>query len=74
MKIYQEDKTCTTDDYVKPKMVRTRKAFDWLCACLIRLPIWSLWVCALLAFGMLISFMVSPDNTLNLLRLLGVRV
>ena len=71
MRLKNED---TTNDYLKPKMVRTRKAFDWLCACIIRLPIWSLWVCALLAFGMFISFMVSPDNTLNLLRLWGVRV
>lgn len=70
----EKDNEDTTNDYVKPKMVRTRKAFDWLCACIIRLPMWSLCVCILLAFGLFISFMVSPDNTLNLLRFLGIRV
>lgn len=53
-------------------LAKTRKALDWVCACLIRLPIIALFLALLLVAVGLAVLIISPENVLNALRLLGV--
>ena len=55
-------------------MPKKRRAFDWVCACLIRLPIMSIWKGVILAITLAIAYIISPDGVLSLLRMIGVRV
>ena len=53
-------------------LTKTRKALDWACACLIRLPIIALFLALSIVAVGLVVLIISPENVLNALRLMGV--
>lgn len=61
-------------DYVKPRMVKTRKAVDWVCACLIRLPIVVISIAVTMGIAFFIAYMVAPDVAIDFLYMIGIRV
>lgn len=46
----------------KDKMHKTRRAFDWFCACLIRLPAIALLEGLLVTAVFLVTLIVSPES------------
>lgn len=56
----------------KRTMNKTRKAFDWVLSCLIRLPVFIIFL-AMSVFSVgFIMFIISPENVLNALRSIGI--
>lgn len=53
-------------------LTKTRKALDWACACLIRLPIVALFLALLLVAVGLAVLIISPENVYNALHFLGI--
>lgn len=51
------------------KMNKTRKAVDWLCACLIRLPIVLPALAILISIGLGIAYMVNPEAVIQLIQI-----
>lgn len=70
----EKDNEDITNDYIKPRMVRTRKAFDWLCACIIRLPIVAISIAITMGIVFFIAYMVAPDVAIDFLCMIGIRV
>lgn len=54
------------------EMPKTRKAIDWLCACLIRLPMVAVGAAVILGVIFFIAYMVAPDVAMSFLGLFGV--
>lgn len=56
----------------KRTMNKTRKAFDWVLSCLIRFPIFIMFIVILILATGLIMLIFSPENVLEALRLIGI--
>ena len=64
-----EDKENTK---TRSSMTKTRKAFDWVCACLIRLPIIVILLGLALGFSFFLTYFIAPENAQAVLNFLGL--
>lgn len=57
---------------IKYPMTKTRKAFDWFCACLIKLPIIVFLAGLALGFSFFLTYFIAPENAQAVLNFLGL--
>lgn len=58
----------------KQTMSKTRRAFDWVLSCLIRLPIFIIFTVILVLTIGFIMLIFSPENVIEALRLIGIKI
>lgn len=56
------------------KLPKTRRALDFVCACIIRLPIYAVIIAVIAVIAFFIAYMQNPETALNFLRLFGANI
>lgn len=56
------------------KMPKTRRAIDFVCACIIRLPIYAVIIAVIAVIAFFIAYVQNPETALNFLRLFGANI
>ena len=56
------------------KLPKTRRAIDFVCACIIRLPIYAVIIAVIALIAFFIAYVQNPETALNFLRLISANI